>query len=81
VIRRGIFTAVPPAGDYVLSTNGATWNVDRAKGSSTVLRLVAGERNRKSALTALLGLAGADKTDAWETAGPGSYRLVQRYRC
>jgi hypothetical protein len=80
VIRRGTFTAAPPAGDYVLSTTGATWNVDRTKGDSAVLRFVTGERTRTSALAALLGLAAADKTDAWETAGPGSYRLVQRYR-
>jgi hypothetical protein len=80
VIRRNIFTAAPPDGDYILSTSGATWNIDRTKADRAVLRLVSGERNRKSALAALLGLAATDKTDAWETAGPGSYRLVQRYR-
>jgi hypothetical protein len=80
VFRRGIFTTTPPAGDYVLSGSGATWNVDRAKGDSVVLRFVAGERNKQSALATLLRLAAADKADAWETAGPGSYRLLERYR-
>ena len=79
-IRRRIFTAMPPAGDYILTTTGLTWNVDRKSADSAVLRIVAGEGSKKSAWTTILGLAAADRTDAWETAGPGSYRLIERYR-
>jgi hypothetical protein len=60
VIRRGIFTAIPPAGDYFLSTTGLTWNVDRTSAGGGVLRILAGERNKKSALATLLGLAAGD---------------------
>jgi hypothetical protein len=80
VIRRGIFTAVPPAGDYLLSTTGLTWNVDRAGADGGVLRVLAGEPNKKSALATLLGLAAGERADAWESAGAGSYRLIERYR-
>ena len=80
MIRRGIFTATPPAGDYLLSTTGLTWNVDRTSADGGVLRIHAGERDKKRALAALLGLAAGDRADAWETAGVGSYRLIERYR-
>jgi hypothetical protein len=78
VIRRRVFTATPPAGDYVLSTSGLTWNVDRTSATGGVLRILAGEPNRNSALEALLGLADADRAGAWETVGTGSYRLIER---
>lgn len=80
MIRRGIFTATPPAGDYILSTTGLTWSVDRPSADGLVMRVVAGERDRKSALARLLALAEGDRADAWETFGTGSYRLIKRCR-
>lgn len=80
LIRRRIFTGRPATGDYILSTTGVSWNVDCANGDETVKRIRAGERNRKTALASLLSLAQGEKTDAWEPAGTGSYRLIKRYR-
>jgi hypothetical protein len=80
LIRRDTFTAVPPAGDYFLSTTGLTWNVDRTSADGIVLRVVAGERTRKSALARLLELAEGAGSDAWETFGTGTYRLIKRCR-
>ena len=78
MIRRGIFTASPPAGDYILSTTGLTWNVDRTSATGGVLRVLAGEPNRKRALAALVGMADADDAGAWETVDAGSYRMIER---
>jgi hypothetical protein len=80
VIRRDTFTASPPCGDYFLSPTGLTWGVRRATGNGSVMSISAGERNRKNALAALLSLAEGDKADAWETAGPGSFRLIKANR-
>ena len=80
MIRRDIFTATPPSGDYMLSTTGLTWSVDRTRSDGVVVRVVAGERNRKGALARLLALADGDSTDAWESFGAGSYRLIKRCR-
>jgi len=80
VIRRDVFTASPPGGDYILSSTGLTWHVRRTNGSGSVMSISAGELNRKSALAALLSLAEGDKADAWEAAGTGSFRLIRRYR-
>lgn len=80
MIRRAIFTTNPTRGDYILSPTGLTWHVRRTDGHGSVLSISAGERNRKTALATLLSLAEGDKADAWETAGPGSFRLVKRYR-
>ena len=80
MIRRQIFTASPPRGDYILGSTGVSWNVDRTNGDGTVMRISAGERNKKSALAALLSLAEGDKTDAWEPVGTNSYRLIKRHR-
>ena len=79
-MRRDIFTAHPPHGDYILSPTGFTWDVRRATGSGSVMSISTGERNRKAALASLLALAEGDKADAWETAGTGSFWLLQRYR-
>ena len=79
MIRRDIFTEMPPSGDYILSTTGLTWSVNRTSGD-VVLRVVAGERNRKGALARLLALAEADSADAWESFGSDSYRLIKRCR-
>lgn len=80
MIRRDIFTADPPRGDYILSPSGLTWGVRRASGTGSVISISAGERNRKSALATLLSLAQREKADAWETSGIGSFRLIKRYR-
>lgn len=80
MIRRDVFTAHPPGGDYLLSPTGLTWGVRRTTGSGSVTGISAGERDRKMALATLLSLAEGDKADAWETAGPGSFRLIKRYR-
>ena len=80
MIRRRIFSADPPPGDYILTTTGLTWNLDCRSAGDGVLRLVAGERNKQSALAKLLELAERDSVDAWETFGHASYRLIERYR-
>ena len=80
MIRRDTFTAAPPAGDYFLSTTGLTWNVDRTSADGIVLRVVAGERSKKSALARLLELAEGAGADAWETFGTDTYRLIKRFR-
>jgi len=80
VIRRRIFSADPPPGDYILTTTGLTWNLDCRSAGDSVLRLVAGEQHKPSALAKLLELAERDSVDAWETFGAGSYRLIERYR-
>jgi hypothetical protein len=79
-MRRDIFTANPPRGDYFLSPTGLTWGVRRANGNGSVMSISAGERNKKIALATLLSLAEGDKTDAWETVGTGSFWLIKRYR-
>jgi len=79
-MRRDVFTAHPPHGDYILSPTGFTWDVRRATGNGSVMSISTGERNRKAALASLLVLAEGDKADAWETAGTGSFWLLQRYR-
>lgn len=80
MIRRDVFTASPPLGDYVLSPTGLTWGVRRTSGTGSLMSISAGERNRKSALMTLLALAEGDQVDAWEPAGNGSFRLVTRFR-
>jgi hypothetical protein len=80
VIRRDTFTTTPPSGDYVLSTTGLTWSIDRTSPDGVVMRIVAGERTKKGALARLLMLAEGDRADAWETFGTGSYRLIKRCR-
>lgn len=79
-MRRDIFTAHPPRGDYFLSPTGLTWGVRRMNGSGSVMSISEGERNRKIALAAVLSLAEGDKADAWEPAGTGSFRLIKRFR-
>lgn len=79
-MHRDIFTADPPRGDYLLSPTGLTWGVRRVNDTGGVMSISEGERNRKKAVAALLSLAEGDKADAWEPAGPGSFRLIKRYR-
>jgi hypothetical protein len=79
VIRRDIFSAQPPRGDYILSPTGLTWNIRRANDNGSVMS-IGTERDWKTALATLLSLAEGDKADAWETAGTGSFRLIKRYR-
>lgn len=80
MIRRDIFTACPPNGDYILSATGLTWGVRRITGSGSAASISAGTPNRKMAVAALLSAADDDKVDAWETAGPGSFRLIKANR-
>jgi len=78
--RRAIFTALPLEGDYVLSSTGYSWNVRRSNGDGSVQSIVAGTRDRTAALTRLVALADANKTDAWETVGDGLFWLLERFR-
>lgn len=78
--RPRIFSNDPPPGDYILTTSGLTWNLDRRTATGGMMRIHAGERNRQSALATLLGLAEQDRSDAWETFGTDTYRLIKRYR-
>ncbi len=80
MIRRDIFTAHPPRGDYFLSPTGLTWGVRRTSDAGSVMSISEGERNRKVAVAALLSLAAGDKSDAWEPAGNGSFRLIKANR-
>lgn len=79
-IRRAVFIASPPKGDYVLSPTGYTWNVRRSNGDGSGQSLLAGARDREVALSHLVSLADGNGTDAWETAGSGSFWLIARYR-
>jgi hypothetical protein len=79
-MRRDIFTANPPRGDYFLSPTGLTWGVRRTNGNGSAMSISNGERDKKRALATLLSLAEGDKTDAWETVGTGSFWLIKRYR-
>jgi hypothetical protein len=79
-IRRTVFTASPLPGDYVLSPTGFTWNVRRSIGDGSVQSPFAGARDRRVALSHVVSLADGDKTDAWETAGSGSFWLIARFR-
>jgi len=80
MMRRDVFTAHPPHGDYILSPTGFSWDVCRATGNGSVMSISTGERNRKAALMSLLALAEGDRTDAWETVGTGFFWLIKRYR-
>jgi len=80
LIRRDIFAAHPPRGDYFLSPTGLTWGVRRTNDHGSVMSISAGEGNKKTALATLLSLAEGAQADAWETAGTGAFRLIKRYR-
>lgn len=79
MLRRDVFTARPPSGDFILSTTGVTWGIGRAIDGS-LMQMTAGERQKNVALATLLMLADRNGADAWETVGTGAYRLVKRYR-
>jgi hypothetical protein len=66
------------AGDYVLARTGVSWSVNISQGDAVVQRLDEGARE-SSAREAVMRLARADATDAWETAGD-EYRLIGGYR-
>ena len=80
MLRRAVFTARPPDGDYILSSTGFTWGIGRSNVDGSLLQMFAGERQKNVALATLLMLADRDGADAWETVGTDSYRLVKRYR-
>jgi hypothetical protein len=80
VFRRKTLTTNPPAGDYILSPTGYSWNVRRSIGGGSVESIAAGERTKAVALASLLSIAEADKTDAWETAGTNVFWLLRRFR-
>lgn len=80
MIHRDIFTAQPPNGDYILSSTGLTWGVRHAGTNGSAKSLFEGEPDRKRVVEMVLTLADADKADAWETAGPGSFRLIKANR-
>ena len=78
-IRRAVFTASPPKGDYVLSPTGYSWNVSRSNGDGSAQRLFAGARDRAVALSYVVSLADANGSDAWESSGSSSFSLIARY--
>jgi hypothetical protein len=80
IVIRDTFSADPPGGDYILKPTGLTWGVDRTTGTGSVMRVVPGEQKKEDALATLLSLARGDGTDAWESAGAVSYRLIKRFR-
>ena len=80
MLRRQVFTARPPDGDYILSPTGLTWSIGRSNVDGSVMQMTAGECERNVAVATLLMLADRHGADAWEKAGTGSYRLVKRYR-
>lgn len=80
MLRRAILTALPPAGDYILSPTGYSWSVRRSIGNGSAQSITEGERKKAVALARLVSLAEADKTDAWETVGTGPFWLVRRFR-
>ena len=79
-MHRDVFISAPPSGDYILNPAGFTWHVRRATGTGSMLSLSVTDRTRKSALDRMLSLAEADRADAWENDGTGSFRLVKRFR-
>ena len=79
-MRRAIVTSLPPAGDYVLSPTGYSWNVRRSNGDGAFQSICAGVRLRTLALSNLASLAESNRTDGWETAGNGSFWLIVRSR-
>jgi hypothetical protein len=79
-MRREIFTVSPPQGDYILNPTGYTWHVRRATGTGSVLSVSTTSRTRKDGLATMLSMAEADRADAWENDGAGSFRLVKRFR-
>jgi hypothetical protein len=79
-LERPTFTRSPSSGDYILGHTGISWSVDRRNGNGSVMRMSEGGRRRATALEALLSLAAAERTDAWETAGAGEWRLIKRHR-
>ena len=79
-MRREIFIASPPQGDYFLNPMGFTWHVRRATGTGTALVMSVTDRTRKGGLATMLSMAEADQSDAWENDGAGSFRLVKRFR-
>ena len=80
MFRRETLTANPPAGDFILSPTGYSWNVRRSLGDGSASSIVAGERSKAVARAGLMSLAETDKTDAWETAGTGVFWLLRRFR-
>jgi len=79
-MRRAVFTTLPPQGDYVLSSTGYSWNIRQSNGDGAYLSISAGGRLRTRALADLVSLANSNRTDAWETAGNGSFWLIARSR-
>ncbi len=78
--RRAVLTADPPAGDYILSPTGQSWNIRRSNGNGSVQGISSGDRDRKVAFAKMTSLSDASNADAWETAGNGTFWLVHRVR-
>jgi hypothetical protein len=79
-LARSIYTRRPIIGDYVLGRTGVSWNIERSLGVDGVARIQSGVTCESTARDAVVTGARADATDAWETAGPGEFRLIRGYR-
>ena len=74
------YTRHPLAGDYILDRTGVSWSVNRSLGNGAVARLTEGGVHKGTARDAVVKSAHTDATDAWETAGAGTFRLLEAYR-
>jgi len=79
-IRREIYTAMPPSGDYILTLTGYSWNVGRSHGDGTVDLIGAGERENAVALATMIPLADAAQHRLLERLGAGVFPLRRRLR-
>ena len=79
-MQRDTLTMNPPAGDYILSPTGLTWNVLRRIGNDSSASLSTGDRERETALIRIRTLAERDRVDGWATAGTGMFWRITRFR-
>ena len=80
MFHRDVFSARPPAGDYILRPTGLTWNIGCATADGSIVQIAVGARTKSVALATLVMWADRGDADAWETFGADSYRLVKRNR-
>ena len=79
-MTRDTLTTNPPAGDYILSPTGFTWNVLRRDGPGSSISLSTGDRKRETAVIRIRSMAERDRVDGWATAGTGMFWRITRFR-